>query len=169
MTDHTLILDALQVQQKINRFAHQLLEENHLEPELIIVGISKRGYELASRINEALAQIAPFTVRLLEITLDKDHPLDGEVVFDITVEEVEGRAVVLVDDVLNSGRTLIYAASHILQAEVKKLTTVVLVDRRHRRYPVRADHVGLTLSTTLQEHITVELYPDRTRDRVFLS
>ena len=71
--------------------------------------------------------------------------------------DLDGRVVILVDDVLMSGRTLMYAAAHLVGSPLKRLTTVVLVDRLHRTFPIRADIVGLTLSTTLQEHISVEL------------
>lgn len=169
MSERTIVLDALQISQKIQRIAHQIHEHNFDQKEVILVGIANRGFVLAERIMDILKTIAPFEVRLLKITLDKDHPLEGEVTFDVTVEEVEGRSVVLIDDVLNSGRTLIYAARHILKAEVRKLTTVVLVDRLHRRYPIRADFVGLTLSTTMQEHISVELTDDTSQDKVFLQ
>jgi len=167
--EKTRILTALQIQQKIERIAHQLYEDHSEEKELIFVGVEQRGAALARRIAALMGKISDISIRYYSIELDKDHPLDAPVVFDVEVEDVEGRTVVLVDDVLNSGRTLMYAVRHILQAEVKSLATVVLVDRRHRRYPIRADYAGLTLSTTLQEHIAVELNDDPTQDAVYLT
>ncbi len=161
-----LVLDHDQVRRKLERIAHQLHEEHHRERELVLVGISGRGSKLAERLATLLADIAPFTVDVLELALDKDAPHAHPITLSAPTERLNGRVVVLVDDVLMSGRTLMHAAAHLVQVPVKRLTTVVLVDRRHRTFPIRADIVGLTLSTTLQEHISVEL---GRRDRVHLS
>ncbi|HRD52448.1 MAG TPA: phosphoribosyltransferase family protein [Flavobacteriales bacterium] len=156
MSERTLVLDHEQVQRKLRRIAHQLHEEHHTEKEIVLVGIVPRGATLAKRLATLLEGIAPFKIRLVELKLDKDHPLERPVQMNVEGKELKGRAVVLVDDVLMSGRTLMHAASHLVQAPIKRLTTVILVDRRHRLFPIRADIVGLTLSTTLQEHISVE-------------
>lgn len=156
MSERTLVLDHEHVQRKLRRIAHQLHEEHHTEKEIVLVGIAPRGATLAKRLATLLEGIAPLKIRLVELKLDKDHPLERPVQVSVESKELKGRAVVLVDDVLMSGRTLMHAASHLVQAPIKRLTTVVLVDRRHRLFPIRADIVGLTLSTTLQEHISVE-------------
>ncbi len=157
MATTTLILDHDQVRRKLERIAHQLHEEHHAERELILVGISGRGSKLAKRLAKLLGDIAPFRVEVLEIGMDKDAPHANPITLSAPLERLEGRVVVLVDDVLMSGRTLMHAAAHLVQVPVKRLTSVVLVDRRHRIFPIRADIVGLTLSTTIQEHISVEL------------
>jgi len=113
-----------------------------------------------------LASMASFEVELVELALDKDKPLEAPVKLSTDLASLRGRTVVLVDDVLMSGRTLMYAAAHLVTVPLKRLTTVVLVDRRHRSYPIRADIVGLTLSTTTQEHISVEL---GRKDTVYLD
>lgn len=161
-----MVLDHARIQRKIQRMAYQLYERNVGEDGLTLVGIAPRGTKLASRLKQQLEAISPLRVDLLEIVLDKDAPTAGEVRFAHGDTDLGGRVVVLVDDVLMSGRTLMYAASHLIGWPLKRLTTVVLVDRRHRTFPVRADIVGLTLSTTLQEHISVEL---GTRDKVHIS
>jgi pyrimidine operon attenuation protein / uracil phosphoribosyltransferase len=156
MSERTLVLDHEQVQRKLRRIAHQLHEEHHAEKEIVLVGVAPRGATLAKRLAALLESISEMKVRLVELKLDKDHPLERPVQLGIEAKDLKNRVVVLVDDVLMSGRTLMHAASYLVQAPIKRLTTVVLVDRRHRLFPIRADIVGLTLSTTLQEHISVE-------------
>lgn len=162
----TTVLDHDQVKRKLERIAHQLHEEHHREKKLVMVGIAGRGVELAKRLKQLLSAITALEVELVELTIDKDAPLSRPVVLSSPLEELAGHVVVLVDDVLMSGRTLMYAAAYLVQVPLKRFNTVVLVDRRHRTFPIRADIVGLTLSTTLQEHITVEL---GTRDSVHIS
>ncbi len=157
MSDRTVILDHEQVQRTLRRIAHQLNEEHHQEKGIVLVGVAPRGATLAKRLAALLKNIADFEVELVELTLDKDLPLERPVRLGVEPKTLRNRTVVLVDDVLMSGRTLMHAASYLVQVPLKRLATVVLVDRRHRTYPIRADIVGLTLSTTLQEHISVEL------------
>ncbi len=153
----TLILNSKQIQQKINRIAYQIYENNHDEKEIIIAGISGNGYLLAKRISDVLLTISPIKTKLIEITIDKENPLAKDIKISLTAKELKNKVIVLADDVLNSGKTLIFGAKPFLSSPVKRLTTVVLVDRGHNRYPIKADFVGLSLSTTLLEHITVEL------------
>lgn len=157
MSERTAILDHDSVQRKLRRIAHQLHEENCDEQRIILVGIAPRGYTLAKRLASSLREVSEQEIDLVEMKLDKDAPLEKPLKLSVDVKELRDQMVVLVDDVLMSGRTLMHAASYLVQVPLKKLTTVVLVDRRHRTYPIRADIVGLTLSTTLQEHISVEL------------
>lgn len=166
MSDRTVILDHEQVQRKLRRIAHQLHEEHHAEKNIVIVGVAPRGATLAKRLATLLGTIAEFEVELVELRLDKDLPLEKPVQLGVEPKTLRNRTVVLVDDVLMSGRTLMHAASYLVHVPLKRLTTVVLVDRRHRTYPIRADIVGLTLSTTLQEHISVEL---GRKDSVYLK
>jgi pyrimidine operon attenuation protein/uracil phosphoribosyltransferase len=153
--ERTLVLDHVKILQKLRRIAYQIYEFNMDEPDLVIVAIEKKGVLLAERIIPILRDISGKEIQVLHLKIDKDNPLDHtRLNGDGTL--LANRSVILIDDVLNSGRTLIYAARHILEYPVKKLTTVVLVDRRHRRFPIKADFVGMTLSTTLQDHITVD-------------
>lgn len=166
MSERTLILDHEQVQRKLRRIAHQLHEEHHTEKSIVLVGVAPRGATLAKRLAQLLGSIAEFEVEVIELKLDKDLPLEKPVQMNVEPRALRNRTVVLVDDVLMSGRTLMHAVSHLVQVPLKRLSTVVLVDRRHRTYPVRADIVGLTLSTTMQEHISVEL---GRKDTVYLT
>ena len=152
----TLILSATQVEQKTQRIAHQILEKNYDETEIVLIGIANRGYLLAEKINTILQSITEITVTLHKIKLHKDKPLSNDVEFSTDLDYLNNKSIILIDDVLNSGRTLIYATRYILESDIKYLTTVVLVDRKHRKFPIKANFVGLTLSTTLQEHISVD-------------
>ncbi len=153
----TIILDHDRVQRKIRRIGHQLLEEYHEEKGIVLVGVAPRGAQLAQRLAEELDRQTAPKVTMLVLQLDKDEPLSKPVQLSADLTTLHDQVVILVDDVLMSGRTLMYAAGHLIQAAPRRLSTVVLVDRMHRTFPIRADIVGLTLSTTLQEHISVEL------------
>jgi pyrimidine operon attenuation protein / uracil phosphoribosyltransferase len=153
--EKTLILTKEQIQRKIVRIASEILERNYKEKELVVVGIAGRGEQLAKRIADSLEK--SIAVKRLVLEVEKDDPLTRPIKLSGALNSVEGKSVVLVDDVINSGRTLIYAVRYLLEGEPKQLATATLVDRFHRRFPVHADYVGLTLSTNLKEHISVEL------------
>ncbi len=157
MPSKTLVLDHDRVQRMLTRIVHQLHEENHAESGIVLVGIAPRGATLAKRLAQQLKEHTELAVELAELKLDKDAPLERPASLSIGADTLRDRVVVLVDDVLMSGRTMMHAASFLVQVPLKRLITVVLVDRRHRTYPIRADIVGLTLSTTMQDHISVEL------------
>jgi pyrimidine operon attenuation protein/uracil phosphoribosyltransferase len=149
------ILTSLQVEQKLQRIARQLIEEHYNKKEIIIIGISSRGVKIATKIHSILNQVSELDLKLMTLTIDKDNPNENKVELSEDRDYLINKTVILIDDVLNSGKTLIHAASYLLQANLRQLSTVVLVDRRHRLFPIRADFVGMTLSTTLKEHITV--------------
>ena len=163
----TLILSNRQIQQRIDRIAYQIYENNYQEKEIIVAGIAKNGYILAERISEKLSEISPIKVKLAQIALNKKEPLSGKVKVNISEKEMKGKVVIVVDDVLESGRTMIYGIDPFLKSSVKRLTTVVLVDRAHHSYPIKADFVGISLATTMQEHIDVELNGGK-NDAVYL-
>ena len=155
MIKKSQILDGKGISQKINRLAWQIYERNHKESEIIVVGIQTRGVELAKRISKVIKSISNIKIIEANIKLDKDNPFDSDVVFSLPSIDIENKVVVLVDDVLNSGKTLMYASSEFLSVPLVKLSTLVLVNRNHNRYPIKADYEGMSLSTTLQEHINV--------------
>lgn len=154
--DKTLILNDKQIKHRIERLAYQIFEDNHAEKEIIIAGIAKTGYIFAQKIEKALNKISSAKTILIKITVDKDKPLHTTIEDGFSEKTLKNKVVILVDDVLNSGKTMIYAMRTFLNADVKKIRTVLLVDRDHKRYPIAADYVGLTLSTTLREHVSVE-------------
>ena len=163
----TPVLDKKQIGQKINRIAWQIYEDNFSEKEIIIAGIAKTGFLLAQRIGAVLEKISPLKIKLVKIILDKDNPLTCTVEPQLSAKELKGKTLVLVDDVLNSGMTLTYSLCPFLDADVKKIRTVILVDRNHKRFPIGADFTGISLATTMQEHVTVSLEGDE--DSVVLS
>ncbi len=150
------ILNTTQIRQKLNRLAYQVYENNFNEKSLLIVGIEGNGYKVAASLAEKLKEISPIKIQLGKIKLDKDKPWDGDAKIDFDEKDFVNKTTILVDDVLNSGKTLIYAVKLFLDKPVKKLSTVIMVDRSHTRFPVKADYVGLTLSTTMQEHIETD-------------
>lgn len=153
----TLVLSGKQIEQRINRIAYELYENNYEEKDIIIAGIASNGFLLAKRITKVLESISPIKVKLIEISINKESPFYEEVALEMTEKEIKNKVIVLVDDVLNSGKTLIYGVKRFLNSPVKRVTTVVLVDRNHTRYPIKADFSGISLATTMQEHISVEL------------
>lgn len=163
----TLILNNKQVQQKINRIAYEIFENNYEEKELVIIGIHGSGFVFAKKLADAIAKVAPVKIRLSELNINKENPLKAKATVPVQEKEFAGKTVLLVDDVLNTGKVLMYAAKFLLDFPVKRLVTAVLVNRRHRSFPIRADYVGLTLSTTLQEHIAVEFR--KNKDAVYLE
>lgn len=161
------ILDTVQIKQKLNRLAYEVYENNFDEKSILIVGIEGNGYKVAANLAEKLKEISKIKIQLGKITLDKTKPWNGDPKVDFDEKDFTNKTTILVDDVLNSGKTLIYAVKLFLDKPVKKLSTVVLVDRNHTRFPVKADYVGLTLSTTLQEHIEAD-FSKKGKETVYL-
>lgn len=154
MKDKTLILNHRQIEQKIRRIAFQIYESNSSEKEIILAGIMSAGYELAKKIEKILTEISNLEVKLCQLKIDKKNPLNT-IESSISQEDFKNKVVVLADDVLNSGSTLIYGAKFFLEVPLKKLQTLVLVDRSHKKYPIKADFRGISLSTSLNETVQV--------------
>jgi pyrimidine operon attenuation protein/uracil phosphoribosyltransferase len=140
--------------------AFEIYENHYTEKELILAGIADNGYRLAELLYDRLQRISDMKVKLVPVYVNKQNPLESEPTVDLKRADVEDKVVILVDDVLNSGKTLIYGIKYFLKVRLKALRTVALVDRDHKRFPVKADYVGLHLSTTLQEHVRVDLEGD---------
>ncbi|MGB5243995.1 MAG: phosphoribosyltransferase domain-containing protein [Lutimonas sp.] len=151
----SVILTSEEITFKIRRIAYQIYESNIEEKEVIIAGISDNGFLLAKKIAKVLQDISPMDIVLCDVVVNKKNPLD-EIRTSLKPGQYENKSVVLVDDVLNSGASLIYAVRHFLNVPLKKFKTAVLVNRNHKKYPVKADFKGISLSTSIQEHITVE-------------
>lgn len=149
------ILTAQQIDQKINRLAHQLIENCFTEKEIFIGGIQGNGMKLAEMLEEILKVNSEIRVIIFEIIVDKDRPWSSNIILSIDPKMLENKFIVLVDDVLNSGKTMQYALVELLKFPSKAIKTLTLVDRKHRRFPIKADFVGLSLSTTLQERVEV--------------
>ncbi len=150
------ILSHQQIQHKIRRIAYQIYETNVEEDKIILAGIAGGGLQFAKKLQRVLRKITPADIVLCKVSMDKKDPLGSGVSTSISEGDYTGESVVLVDDVLNSGTTLIYGVNHFLKTPLKKLKTAVLVNRNHKKYPVKADFKGISLSTSLQMHVHVE-------------
>ncbi|WP_274476347.1 phosphoribosyltransferase family protein [Mangrovimonas aestuarii] len=153
-TTTSIILNHQDIQNKIRRIAYQIYEANVDESEVILAGIDSNGYELAKKLKRVLSQISTISPVLCKVIIDKKNPR-SPITTSISENEYSGKSVVLVDDVLNSGTTLIYGVKHFLDVPMKKFKTAVLVNRNHKKYPVKADFKGISLSTSLNEHVNV--------------
>lgn len=162
------ILTSKQLHQKVDRISYQILENNYEEKEIILIGVKKNGYLLAQLIQASLKKISKLKITLSSIEIDKDHPDKDVIKLDIDPETTKDKVVILIDDVANTGRTLTYAIRPFLSSLQKKLQTVVMVDRKHKGFPISADYVGLTLATTMAEHITVKI-SSKGKEGVYLS
>lgn len=152
-----VILTHTQIDQKINRLAFQLIENTFELNTIYIGGITGNGIILAQKLKKIIESNSEQKIVLFEIILDKDTPLSTPIELTISPEELNGKTVILVDDVLNSGKTMQYGLMKILEQPVYKIYTVVLVDRKHRRYPIKANFFGLRLTTILMDHVEVSL------------
>lgn len=152
----TEVLNESQIRQKLNRIAYEIVENNFEATTLFLVGIKGNGVELAKRLKVILEEITDQELQLVTLTINKKDPLKDPITLTCDGALFENGTVILIDDVLNSGKTMQYAIAKLLEQQLYKLKTVTLVDRKHRRYPVRCDYVGLTLSTTLQDRIAVD-------------
>ncbi len=155
--EKSLVLDDGQVRQKIRRMAYQIFENNFSEKSIVLAGIDGQGYSLAQLLGKEMGMIAPLEVIIAKVILDKQAHEKSQVTLDLKLDELKKKSVVLIDDVLNSGRTLAYGMKPFLSIEVKKIEVAVLVNRSHPRFPVQPNYTGYELSTTLMEHVEVVL------------
>ena len=147
------ILSADIINRKIRRMALQVAESNTEEDAIIVAGIAGNGAVLAQKLVKELKEVSPMAVQLLTIRINKKEPTNASLEADT---DFSNKVILIVDDVANSGRTMLYALKPFLAYLPKKIQTLVLVERSHKLFAVQPDYVGLSVATTLQEHITVE-------------
>jgi pyrimidine operon attenuation protein / uracil phosphoribosyltransferase len=147
------ILNQQAIHQKLKRMALEVAEQNIDEKELILAGINGNGEVVARSLAKEITAIHPFQIHLTTVQLNKKEPLEVSVKDAI---DFTNKVIILVDDVANTGRILLYALKPFLNAYPKKIQTLVLVERSHKLFPIQSDYTGLSLATTLQEHIAVE-------------
>jgi pyrimidine operon attenuation protein/uracil phosphoribosyltransferase len=148
------ILSKEVAEKKLRRMAYEILEDNLDEKEIILAGIRESGSVVARNIQRMLGEIAPVKTALITLSLEKKQPKE------VTLSQspdFNDKVIIIIDDVANSGKTLLYALKPFLNSHPKKIQTLVLVERSHTSFPVRPDYVGLSVATTLQEHIYVEV------------
>lgn len=151
------ILSKEVAEKKLRRMAYEILENNIDEKELILAGIRESGKVIAGNIQQMLNEITTIKTQLIDLSLDKKHL--GDVLIEPKVD-LDNKVIIVIDDVSNSGKTLLYALKPFLGFHPKKIQTLVLVERSHTSFPVRPDYVGLSIASTVQEHIYVEVEGD---------
>ena len=154
VTGKSLVLDGNQVIQKIRRIAYEIYENNFSEKTIVLAGIDGQGYALAKILEKELKSISKFTISLVKVSLDKFLPVQSEVTIDVPAKALKKKCVILIDDVLNTGRTLAYALKPFTSAEIKKIEVAVLVNRSHTLFPIVPTYSGYELATTLTDHLT---------------
>lgn len=155
--ERSLILTGKQIEQKIRRIAYEIYEHNFSEELVVLAGIEGKGHMIARNIAKELKSISDLQVKLVKVSIDKLKPQQSDVIVDCPVKDLSKKCVVLVDDVLNTGRTLVYSLKPFLQIEVKKIEIAVLVNRSHTLFPIYPQYTGYELATTINEHVDVVL------------
>lgn len=162
------LLTAQQIHRKIRRIAFEMYEHNLHESSVILAGVAGEGHQLATLLAEQLRAISPLQVHLVALQFEKTLPHQSAIHLSDPTLSIANQNVVIVDDVLNTGRTLAFALAPFLAVPIRKLQVAVLVNRGHRLYPVSADFVGYSLSTTFDDHIQVRLGAEHEQQGVFL-
>ena len=142
--------------------AFEVYEQNFKEKNIVIAGIAGQGYILAKLLAKEVEAISPIEVKLVKVTLDKLAPQQSEVKLDCDLKEVKKKCIILVDDVLNTGRTFAYGLKPFLNIEVKKIETAFLVNRSHTLFPIYPQYTGYDLATTIKDHVEVNLSREET-------
>ena len=154
MKNKKYILSAEVANKKLRRMALQVVEQNYNEKQLILIGIKKNGTVIAEKICQYLKDVFGGEIIVLELTIDKKKPAAISLSAGMDFND---KTIVLIDDVANSGRTMLYALKPLLEQLPKKIQTLALVERTHKTFPVEVDYIGLSVSTTTDEHIYVEV------------
>lgn len=155
------ILDMTQIRQKIKRLAYEILEDNFEEKSIWIGGINTNGTGFATLLVEELKKITDIPIHLFTIRLNPAAPLSQEIEINSPIQNLQGKAIILTDDVANTGRTIFYACKPLLNVMPKKIEVAVLVDRKHKTFPIQPNYVGMSLATTLKENIDLQIQPDQ--------
>ena len=165
-TNVNIILNNQQIEDKIRRIAYQIYESNVNEQTIILAGVESNGYVLAKMLKKILSKISDLDCILCSVKVDKKVPTNP-IETSLKEKDYRNKSIILIDDVLNSGGTLIYGVRHFLNVPLKQFKTAVLVNRNHKKFPVKADFKGISLSTSLNEHVQVSL--EKGNFKVFLE
>ena len=155
MEDKKVIINDNQIRSKLKRISYQILETNLQNSVIVIAGIESNGYLIAKELKKMLNNLSSIEIILCKVKIDKKNPRKS-IETSISKDEYSNKSIVLVDDVLNSGSTLIYAVKHFLEVKLSQFKTAVLVDRNHKKFPVKVDYKGISLSTSIQNQVIVE-------------
>lgn len=152
--NQNIILTHQEIEHKVKRIAYQIYETFVEDESIVIAGIASNGFILAEKLATILNSISSLNIVLCEVIVNKQNP-NSDIKTSIPKEEYQNKGIILVDDVLNSGSTLMYGVKHFLDVPLKKFKTAVLVDRNHKKYPIKVDFKGISLSTSSHEHVEV--------------
>ena len=162
------LLDKKQIAQKIQRLAYEILEQHYNESAIILAGINNNGMGFAKLLHKKLLSLSDMQIQLTRIRLSPADPLSTEVIIEMPEAELADQVIIVVDDVANTGRTIFYACKPLMNILPKKVEVAVLVDRKHKSFPIKVDYVGLSLATTLHENIDVQILKSK-EAAVFLN
>lgn len=151
------ILDQIQIKQKIKRLAYEILESNYNESTIIFAGINNNGLGFAKMLKKQIEKLSDTVIILKQIRLNPAAPVSQKVEIDIDQEELKKQVIIVIDDVANTGRTMFYAMKVFMDVIPKKVETAVLIDRKHKLFPIEINYFGLSLATTMKEDIQVFL------------
>ena len=152
-----VILDEISIDRKIKRLSYEIFERNLNNNKLLLVGVKKNGFVLAKLIKKELSKICKIKIDVTQVLVDKHKPFNECVIYNNSIENHRNTSMIVIDDVCNSGKTMIYVVSSLISNYSNKISTLVLVDRKHHNYPIKTDYVGIEVSTTLRQFIEVEL------------
>lgn len=151
------LLNDKQINQKLIRLAYEILENNYGEKEIILAGINNNGMHFAEMLLNQLLQLTEINLTLTRIRLNPAKPLSEEITIEMPEKDLKNKVIIIVDDVANTGRTIYYALKPLMNIVPKRVEVAVLVDRKHKSFPIKVDYVGLSLATTLKENIDVKI------------
>lgn len=149
----TTILNKETAYKKIRRMAFEIVERNMDESEIIIFGIKENGVLIAEILHQYLSEIFQGKITVHTLSIDKKNPKQISL---STQNSMDNKTIILVDDVVNSGKTLLYAMRPFLDFYPKKIQTLVLVERSYKEFPISPDYIGMSVATALSERIVVE-------------
>ena len=154
MKEHNKILNQDKIDKIIKRIAFQIHENNQNESEIFLIGIHKNGYILSKLIQKELKTISNSKINLCCLKINKKNPFKN-IEFDFDLVQIKNKSIILIDDVLNSGKTLIYGVKYLLEIPLSNFNTAVLIDRNHKKFPIKIDFKGISLSTSIKENVNV--------------
>ena len=152
-----IILDSIDINNKIRRISFEILEKNFDENEIFLVGVLPNGKYLSNKISEFLSQFSKIKLNLHFIEIEKKSRSIDKIIPSLNSEMVNNKVIVIIDDVMNSGGTLMYSINEMLKFKPKKIQIAVLIERYYKNFPLNPDYKGLELSTSETEHVEVKL------------
>ena len=166
MNKNSLIMNSKRINDCAHRISYQIVESSMNKEEIVLIGIKNNGFIFAKKIHEFLKKITDQKIELLSFEINKKNPHESNTLKN-QFNNINNSSVILIDDVLNTGKTLMYSIKFLLNYKINQLKTAVLIDRNHKDFPVKADFKGLSLSTTMNEHVEVVL--KKNNEGVFLT